>query len=98
MHLAKVEVGPLVHLREELDPVEQVKPVAGLPPLRQKLISRIVNRNKLIMKRKGNPSKITEKSLFGSSNATNVRIWQSDPNPRIHNCRSKCTEDTNSRW
>ena len=37
LHLAEVEVGPLVHLRQELGAVEQVEPVPGLLP-RQKRI------------------------------------------------------------
>ena len=38
LHLAEVEVGPLVHLRQELGAVEKVEPVPGLLP-QQKLIS-----------------------------------------------------------
>ena len=37
LHVAEVEVGPLVHLRQELGAVEQVEPVPGLLP-RQKRI------------------------------------------------------------
>ena len=43
VHLAEIEVGPLVHFGGELGPVKQVKPVAGLLLLRQKLRSTIVS-------------------------------------------------------